>query len=698
MTNRKTTRRALVLSLLSLLLCCSMLVGTTFAWFTDSVTSGNNTIVAGNLDIELEYSKDMVNWASVQGKTDLFTATLWEPGHTDVVYLRLSNLGTLTLKYEFSMNFTDTVIGKTEQNKDIKLSEHLKYDIVAVDSKYATRDAAREDVEDSAQALASYAVSGIMEPETVGETMALVVYMPETVGNEANYRGEAIPQIDLGLNLFATQKDAENDSFGPDYDKDAIFADATYTVEGQTTLADVLAQAGAADDETVLIVLNENATWETGNGIGANPMVGEDSAVKNLIIDARGNTLTATGAGTGAVRMANGGTLTIMNAKIVDESVSYAENSWEYGYLEFDGNVVFKNCEVVNAISIDGETAEFTDCTFNSNKDSEYAVWVSNGKATFTRCTFSGARGLKTHEAYGSEVNTIVVDACTFDNITKKPGVAIGTVNADTTIIIKNSDFINCQAGDQGKFIYETDTDVTTFNFTLAGNEVIKVATPDLVITTKDELFAFANDVNVNGNGYSGKLVVLGANIDLNNEEWTPVGQTGGNGAATYFRGMFDGKGYTISNLKITNNAYDEGKNYAAGLFGFVDMGDAQIINLNIVNAEVNGHHWTGVIAGYLTGKIANCTVTNATVNCTHANDDACGDKAGVIVGYVNGGSVTGNTVKDCVVTAGRDAGQISGTSKTAYTYGNTVYNVTVTAGGDCTGANIRNEEIGRIN
>ena len=94
MTNRKTTRRALVLSLLSLLLCCSMLVGTTFAWFTDSVTSGNNTIVAGNLDIELEYSKDMVNWASVQGKTDLFTATLWEPGHTQVVYLRLKNVGT----------------------------------------------------------------------------------------------------------------------------------------------------------------------------------------------------------------------------------------------------------------------------------------------------------------------------------------------------------------------------------------------------------------------------------------------------------------------------------------------------------------------------------------------------------------------------------------------------------------------------
>ena len=223
------------------------------------------------------------------------------------------------------------------------------------------------------------------------------------------------------------------------------------------------------------------------------------------------------------------------------------------------------------------------------------------------------------------------------------------------------------------------------------GDDVINT----IKIGTLDELLAFAKDVNVNGNGYSGKTVVLTADIDLGNKEWTPVGQTRGNGVATYFQGRFDGKGHTIFNLKITNNA--EGEHYAAGFFGFVDAGDANIVNLTIDGANVNGHHWTGVIAGYLTGNISGCTVKNAIVNCTHANDDACGDKAGVIVGYVNAGTVTGNTVVDCTVTAGRDAGQVAGCAKAEAVHDNTISNVTVSATGGCTGANIRNEEIGRL-
>jgi len=101
----KHRRRALVLSVFALLLCVSMLVGTTFAWFTDSVTSGKNTITAGNLDVQLEFSRNMTDWFPVDGRTDLVDPqTKWEPGHTDVVYLRLSNRGTLAVKYRFSLN------------------------------------------------------------------------------------------------------------------------------------------------------------------------------------------------------------------------------------------------------------------------------------------------------------------------------------------------------------------------------------------------------------------------------------------------------------------------------------------------------------------------------------------------------------------------------------------------------------------
>ena len=149
-------------------------------------------------------------------------------------------------------------------------------------------------------------------------------------------------------------------------------------------------------------------------------------------------------------------------------------------YLEFGGNLAFNDCQFVNAIMMESENAAFTNCSFNSNKDNEYAVWINECNTTFNGCTFTGARGLKVHEAYGSEVAEVVVDDCTFANIYKKPGMAIGDVNAETTIAIENSEFIGCQAGDQGLYIYETDTDVTTFNFTEQNNTVVVfVSTPE---------------------------------------------------------------------------------------------------------------------------------------------------------------------------------------------------------------------------
>ena len=67
----------------------------------------------------------------------------------------------------------------------------------------------------------------------------------------------------------------------------------------------------------------------------------------------------------------------------------------------------------------------------------------------------------------------MVVDDCTFDNLSKKPGIALGTLNADTKVIIKNSTFDHCQPGDQGLYMYETDTNVSTFTFEAIDNEII---------------------------------------------------------------------------------------------------------------------------------------------------------------------------------------------------------------------------------
>ena len=218
------------------------------------------------------------------------------------------------------------------------------------------------------------------------------------------------------------------------------------------------------------------------------------------------------------------------------------------------------------------------------------------------------------------------------------------------------------------------------------------------VLSTKYHLLWFAKQVNENGNSFSGMTVKLGDNINLDNAAWTPVGQTG----ATQFKGTFDGNYKIISNLNIDATAHTD-QYYSSGLFGWLNA--ATVKNVKVSGATVKGNHNVGVIAGYMETAgctITGCSVEGATVEGYHANDDACGDKVGVIVGHAgNTGVVVSNcTAANSTVTAGRDAGQIAGAAKEANVTGCSADNVTVAAWADntnCTGANIRNEVIGRV-
>ena len=220
----------------------------------------------------------------------------------------------------------------------------------------------------------------------------------------------------------------------------------------------------------------------------------------------------------------------------------------------------------------------------------------------------------------------------------------------------------------------------------------------DMVISTAEELQAFANEVNVNRNAFNGKLVVLGADIDLAGIDWEPIGQTG----TTTFNGVFDGQNYTISNLSV-NSETETGGNYSSGLFGWVEThtaGHGVIKNVKINGATVKGNHNCGALVGYITEKnalVENCHVTGATISCTNANADANGDKAGALIGN----ATNATKVKDCTaanstVSAGRDAGQVIGAAKSANVTGCSATNVTVTSNGTGTGANINNAVIGR--
>ena len=101
MTKQKITKKSLLTSVLSLVLCMAMLIGTTFAWFTDSVTSSNNKIQAGTLKIDLELlDKESGKWNSVkESHAPIFNYDKWEPGYTDVKVLKVENEGTLALKW-----------------------------------------------------------------------------------------------------------------------------------------------------------------------------------------------------------------------------------------------------------------------------------------------------------------------------------------------------------------------------------------------------------------------------------------------------------------------------------------------------------------------------------------------------------------------------------------------------------------------
>ena len=103
MRNGKKTKHSLLMSALSLLLCISMLIGTTYAWFTDAVTSGMNEIIAGNLDVAL-----LADGKEVDAETKLFDdVTLWEPGVVVYENLQIANKGSLALKWQMAMNLPE---------------------------------------------------------------------------------------------------------------------------------------------------------------------------------------------------------------------------------------------------------------------------------------------------------------------------------------------------------------------------------------------------------------------------------------------------------------------------------------------------------------------------------------------------------------------------------------------------------------
>ena len=227
------TKRALLTSVLALVLSLAMLAGSTFAWFTDTASTGVNRIVSGNLDVGLQYwgvgENGQKKWLTAENSEDLFDENaLWEPGYTQIVYLKVKNDGNLALTYAMQITPVHETVGVNVDGEEFKLSDYIKFGWTAftVDGTGAPvalgREAAQTGVGDGAQ-LGTTLHRQAAEPLAAGaeELVALVAWMPEDVGNEANY-STVQPTIELSLKVLATQAAVESDSFNNTYDEDAV--------------------------------------------------------------------------------------------------------------------------------------------------------------------------------------------------------------------------------------------------------------------------------------------------------------------------------------------------------------------------------------------------------------------------------------------------------------------------------------------
>ena len=316
-----------------------------------------------------------------------------------------------------------------------------------------------------------------------GEVTNTIDYVPL----QENYRTNIIGNLLTSRTDYDIVVDAAFNApeivIGEDWTHNGSYNYTVNSGASTTALEEILAHADeqarlatkALSDIVVTIDLASDVEWETGSAIGSTPLLPDDSPISKVVLNGNGKNFTATGAGVGPIRLANGGLLEFNEVNIIDKSVSYAEDAWEFTYLEFAGKLAFNECTFNSGVQFESEGLEavFTKCRFITNEESVYAAWISDGTATFTGCTFEGTRGLKAHEDYGSEVVSVTVDGCTFGPLSKKPGIALGVLNADTEFIIKDSKFDRCQAGDQNNYMYESDTDVTVFAFVLENNTVI---------------------------------------------------------------------------------------------------------------------------------------------------------------------------------------------------------------------------------
>lgn len=451
MTNSRSTKRALYSSVIALIICFAMLIGTTYAWFTDSATSANNVIKTGTLDVELYQwngvvTDDRANAVAMGTESPaVFPSDIkWEPGYTHVVYLSIKNNGDLSLKYKVALEVT--------QVSDKSLLDVMSY-AVSPDAQFGsvtswagngtylqgtyTEDAKAQDVE--------------LKPGDE-HFFALSVHMDEDAGNE--YMNQSVT---FDVIVLAAQVAHEEDGLGSDdYDADAGYVD-TYA-NNEASLAEALANGGAvaltADVavSNVLTVAADTTIYLNGHDLDASANTSRPFNVADgvkLTINAEGAEIKAGKYGFVNVPAGN-------DATVVINGGNFTANTDNGSFIKARGTgnivVTLNNVNYVDASANGGWIANAVESSIgnfelNINGGTFEAY---NGFSGVEKLSVKNATVKVKHNGVYNSWGEAVVDGCTIictnEGTTQEQSAAPAScvaVSSNCTVTVKNSTLIS---------------------------------------------------------------------------------------------------------------------------------------------------------------------------------------------------------------------------------------------------------------
>ena len=472
MSNKKATKRALLSSIMAIFLCLSMLVGTTFAWFTDSASTAVNKIQSGTLEIELQYATAWdasgvpTAWADAEGKTLNFRkaagaaaneAILWEPGCTyKLPELRIVNKGNLALQYKILI---------TGIAGDAKLNEVIDWEWAgcAIDENGVYEPCRGGDLS------SGDSIFGSLKPNTITDDILISGSMKKEAGNE--YQGKSIDGI--GITVVATQDTVEHDSNGNTYDERAEYPVLASSVsdfrdalsQGNSTI--ILASDVTVEDGIQMSVENDASINFNGNtlkGAVESGSISSSDGPTNLVLSDPNNSDEYSIDGE-LVQHAGGGYTQLAAITVWKRTVTI-----ESGKYTHDNAVILCQLQtqdpdavgvVVNGGTFDGKGAAsvianvfgnviVNDGEFNAHYDGEYSgecVYVSSGNSyvpsvtTINGGTFNADKRVFYVRVNTSYTQKIVVNGGTFNVAEGGSLIQVSSGNASDYLTITGGTF-----------------------------------------------------------------------------------------------------------------------------------------------------------------------------------------------------------------------------------------------------------------